>query len=87
MTEFKLNEPDKAKTALARGKDLLASQHLDLRSGDIGVDWNDWIIAQVLAAEARGLIDGKPIRLAEVLRPTAAAPETHSNSVPSRTSD
>jgi len=59
MSEFNLNQLDKARTALV-DCDKLIEQKLPKPGRDLGNDWRDWIIAHALRSEAKRLIEGKP---------------------------
>ena len=59
MAHRKLGEADFARSAFAEAK----SQAVRLptaASGDVGAEWLDWIIAQALLMEARGVIESGP---------------------------
>jgi len=60
MAQFKLNQLDKARTALAECNKVIEEKLPKLEKGDLGEDWRDWIIASALRAEAKRLIDGEP---------------------------
>jgi tetratricopeptide (TPR) repeat protein len=57
----RLNQPDKAHAALARGSEMASAKLPKLEDGDLGGGWLDWIIAQALLGEARALIEGRPV--------------------------
>jgi serine/threonine protein kinase/Tfp pilus assembly protein PilF len=57
-----LNQTDEAKAALARVTDLLQTQFPQPDSGDFGREWQDYLVAQILAHEARELITGQATR-------------------------
>ena len=54
MAQFRLNELDRSRASFAAAKDIL--EHKLPKSGNLGIAWNDWIIAHVLMREARALI-------------------------------
>jgi len=55
----RLNLPDKARAALATGKELAETKLPKLEGGDLGGYWLDWVTAQVLLREASTLIEGQ----------------------------
>ena len=58
MAHAKLGRPEEARTALAKGVGI-ADRDLPKRdSGDLGDEWNDWVIAHQLMREARALLEG-----------------------------
>jgi len=59
MAQFRLDQPEAARAALAKGAAIFETQLPKLESGDLGGDWRDWIIARALLAEARTLINGE----------------------------
>jgi serine/threonine protein kinase len=59
MSEFNLNQLDKARTALVDCNKLI-EQKLPKPGQDLGNDWRDWIIAHALRSEAKRLIEGEP---------------------------
>jgi WD40 repeat protein/serine/threonine protein kinase/class 3 adenylate cyclase/tetratricopeptide (TPR) repeat protein len=60
MAQQKLNHPDEARAALARGADIIETKLPKLESGDLGEDWGDWIISHALMHEAKALIEKPP---------------------------
>ncbi len=54
-----LNQPDKARAALATGQELARTKLPKAEGGDIGGYWMDWVIAQALLREAATLIEGQ----------------------------
>src|SRR5262249_46056250 len=64
MSQFKLNQLDEARSALARCNKLVEEKLPKLEQGSLGDDWRDWIIAHALQAEAKQLIDGETISAA-----------------------
>ncbi|HEY5042108.1 MAG TPA: hypothetical protein VIK53_08905, partial [Verrucomicrobiae bacterium] len=55
----RLNQPDKARAALATGKEIAGTKLPKLDGGDLGGYWLDWVTAQALLREAKALIEGK----------------------------
>ncbi|MHB8524231.1 MAG: tetratricopeptide repeat protein [Limisphaerales bacterium] len=55
MAYQRLNQPDKAHAALAKGSELVETKLVKLTAGDLGQGWVDWIIAQALVREAQAL--------------------------------
>jgi len=51
-----LNQTDEAKAALATASGLLQNQFPQPDGGDFGREWQDYLVAQILAREARELI-------------------------------
>jgi tetratricopeptide (TPR) repeat protein len=60
MAGQQLKQDDLARTALASGEDIAGNKLPKLETGDLGVDWLDWIIAHALVREAKALIEGSP---------------------------
>jgi hypothetical protein len=54
----RLNQAREAREALSKATELAGAKLPGLESGDRGPDWHNWIIAQTLLREARGLIEG-----------------------------
>ena len=52
----RLNQAGEAREALSKATELARSKLPRLDSGDLGPDWHDWIIAQILLREAKGLV-------------------------------
>jgi tetratricopeptide (TPR) repeat protein len=61
MAYHQLNQPAKARAALAQGSQWAKPTLQKLEDGGLGHDWGDWIIAQALLREARALIEGQPV--------------------------
>jgi hypothetical protein len=59
MAQFKLNQMDKARNALADCNKVI-QEKLPMEGGNLGPDWRDWIIAHALQSEAIGMIDAEP---------------------------
>jgi tetratricopeptide (TPR) repeat protein len=55
----RLNQPDKARAALATGKEIAGAKLPKLDGGDLGGYWLDWVTAQALLREAKALIEGQ----------------------------
>ena len=58
MAKHRLQEPQSAQAALARGEELVQTRIAKLDSGDLGVDWHDVLTVNILLREAQGLIKG-----------------------------
>jgi len=58
MAQYQLKQPDEARTTLANGRETARAKLPPLESGDIGADWDDWIIAHALLNEAEALVEG-----------------------------
>jgi serine/threonine protein kinase len=58
MSQFKLNQSDKARAALADCDKAIQKKLPKLEEGDVGDGWRDWIIAHALQSEAKRMIDG-----------------------------
>ena len=57
MSQFKLNEPDKARAALADCNKMMGEK---TKPGQYpGEEWRDFIIAQALQSEAKRMIEGE----------------------------
>jgi eukaryotic-like serine/threonine-protein kinase len=65
MAYHQLNQPDKARAALAKGSELATTKLAKIEDGDLGGGWQDVIIAQVLLREAKALIEGQPVAAKE----------------------
>jgi serine/threonine-protein kinase len=59
MARYQLKQIDEARQALANGTDLASRKLPKADSGNLGPNWNDWILADTLLREAKGLIEGK----------------------------
>jgi eukaryotic-like serine/threonine-protein kinase len=55
----RLNQHDKARAALATGKELAGTKLPRIEGGDLGRYWLDWVTAQALLREAKALIEGQ----------------------------
>jgi serine/threonine protein kinase len=78
MAEFKLNQLDSARSALAECNKVIEDK-LSKPERDPGNDWRDWIIAHALQSEAKRLIDGPPAAdEASALIQTSPAPGSDS---------
>jgi eukaryotic-like serine/threonine-protein kinase len=60
MAHQQLNQAAEARTALSRANDIVQTQLSQPDSGDIGREWPDWLVAQILLREANGLIEAHP---------------------------
>jgi len=58
MAHHQLGQVEAARTALAEADNLLQTQFLQADSGDIGRGWSEWLMVQILANEARELLNG-----------------------------
>ena len=59
MAEYRSGHREQARASLAKGSEI--EERLPrLESGDLGEDWNNWIIAHALSREAKALIEGQP---------------------------
>ncbi len=56
MAQQQLHLADAARAALAQGLAIAQTKLPQLESGDLGVDWLDWIVAHTLLREAQALI-------------------------------
>lgn len=65
MAHYRLGHAAEAHAALAKGIAIVETKLPQLDTGDIGVYWVDWIIAQVLMNEAKALVAGKPAQILE----------------------
>jgi hypothetical protein len=57
MAHQQSGQPNESRVALTKGSDIIETKLPKLESGDIGVDWTDWIIAHALLKEAKALIE------------------------------
>lgn len=62
LAQHQLSHVGEARQALAYRLDIIDTQAPKLKSGDLGQNWSDWIIARSLANEARTLINGGTTR-------------------------
>jgi len=60
MSQFKLNQLDKARTALASCNQMNKEDLQKFQSGEMGNTWRDWIIARALQSEAIRMIEDEP---------------------------
>ncbi len=58
MAQQQLSQAGEARAALARGLEIARTKMPQLESGDLEIDWLDWIIAHTLLREAQVLIEG-----------------------------
>ena len=58
MSQHHLGRPDEARQALSKGTELAQAKLPKLDSGDLGPNWQNWIIAHALLREAKALIEG-----------------------------
>ncbi|SPE58694.1 putative Mitogen-activated protein kinase kinase [Verrucomicrobia bacterium] len=56
MAHFRMRDPAAAQGALSQGIEIVITQSPAPDSGDLGRDWPDWLIAQLLLQEAQALI-------------------------------
>jgi hypothetical protein len=61
MAQQQLKQTDQARATLAKGIDIVEKKLPTLESGDLGDDWNNWIIAHFLTDEAKALIGGAAV--------------------------
>ena len=59
MTQYRLGQKEAASAALAEGIRLAEVNVSKPKNRDFGLGWGDWIIAQALIREARGLVEGQ----------------------------
>jgi len=52
MAHHRLNQPDAAREALAKATEIIQTQMPSAGSGDVGRDWPDWLVVQILQREA-----------------------------------
>ena len=60
MAQYRMQQTDEARAALAKGVEIERTKLPKLESGDLGDGYLDWIIAHVLLREAQALIEGNP---------------------------
>jgi serine/threonine protein kinase/tetratricopeptide (TPR) repeat protein len=58
MSTYKLGQRNETHEALARGLEIADTKLPKIESGDLGPYWPDWVFADVLMREAKGLIEG-----------------------------
>jgi hypothetical protein len=58
MALHRLNQAGEARMTLSEASEFAGTKLPRLDSGDLGEDWQNWIIAHALLREAKGLIDG-----------------------------
>jgi tetratricopeptide (TPR) repeat protein len=56
MGQYKLNQPDEARTNLLNCEKVVQTQFPTLGISDLNLDWRDWIIGHALLTEAQNLI-------------------------------
>jgi len=59
MAQHRLHREGEAHTTLRKAIGVAETNLPKLDSGDLGPDWHDWIIAQTLLREAKGLVETK----------------------------
>jgi serine/threonine protein kinase len=59
MAQCQLKRSEEARSSLAKGVEIIDTKLPKLESGDIGADWENWIIAHALLKEAKELIEGQ----------------------------
>jgi len=59
MSQYQLKQVGEARKTLATGTDLASQKLPKADSGDLGPAWNDWIIAETLMREAKGIVEAK----------------------------
>jgi hypothetical protein len=57
MAQYRLQQTDEARAALAKGVEIERTKLPQLESGVVGGNWLDWIIAHALRREAQALIE------------------------------
>ncbi|MBI3850935.1 MAG: serine/threonine protein kinase [Verrucomicrobia bacterium] len=60
MAQYRSKQADQAGATLAKGVEIAARRLPRLDSGDLGGDWDDWIITHALMREAKALIQRPP---------------------------
>jgi tetratricopeptide (TPR) repeat protein len=60
MAQFKLNQSDKARTALADCNKVIEEKLPKPDQSGPGINWRDWIIAHALQSEAKLMVEGEP---------------------------
>ena len=60
MAQHQLKQTGEARATLAEGLETAVTKLPKLESDDLGIDWYDWIIAQLLIREAKALIQPSP---------------------------
>jgi serine/threonine protein kinase/Flp pilus assembly protein TadD len=58
MSNYQLHQFDEARAALARGLEIADAKLPKIESGDLGRSWEEWVFADMLMHEARGVIEG-----------------------------
>jgi tetratricopeptide (TPR) repeat protein len=66
MARQQLKQSDEALSAFANGINIINTEFPEADSGDIGREWQDWLMARILSREAQTLIEGN--------RPAGATP-------------
>lgn len=59
MAHYRLGRSEPARSSLSEAERLMREKFPKLSSGDLGENWNDWLIAQILFREAKELLEGK----------------------------
>ena len=65
MAQQQLNHSEEARTALARGVEIVKAKLPRLETGVLEDNWADWLIAHILLCEAQALIEGQADSLSE----------------------
>ena len=58
MAHQQLNQISEARAALTNGTAIINTQFPDATCGDLGREWQDWLLARILSREAQTLIEG-----------------------------
>jgi hypothetical protein len=59
MANHQLKQPDEAREALARGREIAQTKLPKLDGGDLGMSWFDNLMTYILLREAKETIEGK----------------------------
>jgi serine/threonine protein kinase len=60
MARHRLNQPDEARAALARGVEIVQTKLPKLDGGDLGLTWHDVLMSYILMREAKEMIEDMP---------------------------
>jgi hypothetical protein len=61
MARYQLKQPDLARAAMSEGLDILQTKLPTVESGNLGPNWNEILIANILSHEAKNLIEGASV--------------------------
>ena len=60
MAQHRLGQFNESRATLAGGVDIVNARMARLGKENLGDNWTDWVIAHLLMAEAKALMEGGP---------------------------